>query len=103
MKKNETFEAAERRNFMMLEALGYFTLNGNEEQQVNLAEQIAAQRYEYIDDLVQVVEGYAPKKTFKKELKELKESKGFDGYWRKDAVTKAVIENMKNSNKEDCI
>lgn len=66
---------------VVLEALGYFTLNGSDEQQVNIAEQIASMEWSSLDNLINTIQGYAPSRKFKKELAELKESDFFKPYW----------------------
>ena len=63
------------------EALGCFTLTGSEDEQVEIAEQLASTYYSNLDDLVSIVKGYAKRNTFTKELTTMKKSDFFRPYW----------------------
>lgn len=61
---------------------GWFTFRGSDDEQLNIAEQIAGQRYSSINDLVETIKPYVKNnREFKKGLQELKECKSFDPYW----------------------
>jgi len=76
-------------HYILLEFLGQFTLLGNEEAQVKIAEEIASNTYNDLDDLADTIKGYAPKNKFKRQLIEVKSSEFFKPYWRYETETKA--------------
>lgn len=67
---------------ILTEFLGQFTLLGNEEAQVKIAEQIASNTYKDLDDLAETIKSYAPKNRFRRELIEVKGSAFFKDYWK---------------------
>ena len=67
---------------IVTEFLGQFTLLGDEEAQVRIAEEIASNTYNDLDDLADTIQGYAPKNKFKRQLIQAKDSEFFLSYWR---------------------
>ena len=65
---------------VITEALGYFTLAGKAEYQLNIAEQLASYTYSDLNDFIGTLRGYCTRK-FEKELKELKSSPFFQPYF----------------------
>ena len=86
-------------HWVVQEALGNFTLRGTEEEQICLAEQFASSSYSDLDSLVSSLQGYAHPRKFSKELKELKESKFFAGYWAEPSTEEKVKKTLNNWSK----
>lgn len=80
-------------HFIVIEVITFFTLQGGDDDQLNIAEQIAANHYYYIDDIIDTVKIYANTRKFSKELKEVKAIEGFKKFWR--PVEQAVAKKPK--------
>ena len=80
----KTKEAEKLPHDIVCEFMGGVEFQGNDEVQVELADQIASQRYSSMESLIQTVEGYAKsKRAFKKFVEECRKGDFFGKYFKK--------------------